>query len=288
MPTNNPSIFFKVAGAGSIWITAVLLTLLARGGAAAAAPDVRIAGVDCAGDPEVVQVKNFGDEDQDLTGWELQSDGNDPFDLTPAGTIPAGGSVFVESGPGAQATFKWSSAQVFRDNDPTDYVRLVDNAGAAKGETACAQATATPTSAPAATPTPTLAPTANGIPNGGGPPGAPEGVLSPVLLIYAGGAVIGGVAAIGITWMGLAVGIEGRRKRRYGVAASQDGAGLEAAAAPADPEPPAPAGSAPLRPVVQARQAAPAQPLLLALIVAIAAAILVALLVQSQDSTRPR
>jgi len=236
--------------------------------------------VDCTANPEVVEVKNFGDAEQDLTGWQLESDGNDPFSLTPAGTIPAGGSIFIESGPGAQATFKWSQSQIFRDNDPTDYVKLVDDTGATKGQTACAQATAAPTAAP--TPTPTPAPGL--VPNGGGPPGAPDQVLSPAMLIYAGGSAIGAVVGLSVTWMGVGLGLEQRRKRRKG--SEEDPEPEPPVAMAPEPAPamvPAPRPKRPHR-----RPAAATQPLLVAIIVALIAAVFVALLMQSQDSSAHR
>lgn len=284
MPTDNLNSLTTIkrtAGLGAAGLLALAAALVYGGGAAAAvASDVRLAGVDCAASPEVVEVKNFGNTEQDLTGWKLQSDGNDPFDLAPAGTIPAGGSIFIESGPGAQATFKWSQSQIFRDNDPTDYAKLVDNTGATKGQTACAQATAAPTAAP--TPTPT--PTAGQVPNGGGPPGAPDGVLTPVTLIYAGGSVIGAVVGLSVTWMGVGLGLEQRRKRRKG--AEED---AEADAPTEAPQEPAPVVVAPARAWrAPGRQAASAQPLLIALVIALGAAVLVALLLQSQDSSGRR
>ncbi len=284
MPTDNlnsPITLKRTAGLGAAGVLALTTVLVSGGGpAAAAASDVRLAGVDCAASPEVVEVKNFGSTEQDLTGWKLQSDGNDPFDLTPAGTIPAGGSIFIESGPGAQATFKWSTAQVFRDNDPTDYAKLVDDTGATKGQTACAQATAAPTAAP--TPTPTPAPGL--VPNGGGPPGAPDGVLSPITLIYAGGSIVGTIVGLSVAWMGIGLGLGWRRKRGKG--AEEDAE----ADAPAEPSrDPAPVVVAPARAArAPGRQAASAQPLLIALVVALGAAVLVALLLQSQDSSGRR
>jgi len=284
MPTdklNSLTAIRRTAGLGAAGVLALAAVLVYGGGpAAAAASDVRLAGVDCAASPEVVEVKNFGTTEQDLTGWKLQSDGNDPFDLTPAGTIPAGGSIFIESGPGAQVTLKWSQSQIFRDNDSTDYAKLVDNTGATKGQTACAQATAAPTAAP--TPTPT--PTAGQVPNGGGPPGTPDGVLSPVALIYAGGSVIGAIVGLSVAWMGFGLGLERLRKRGKG--------------AEKDAEADSPAEvSQELAPVVVAsaraarapgKPAASAQPLLIALVVALGAAVLVALLLQSQDSSGRR
>lgn len=254
--------------------------------ALAAASDVRLANVDCTGNPEVVEVKNFGDEGQDLIGWQIQSDGNAPFDLTPSGTIPAGGSIFIESGAAAQATFRWSQSEIFRDNDPSDYARLMDNMGAPRGQIACAQATATATASPtpavaAGTASPT--PAAGGVPNGGGPPGPPDGLLSPAKLIYAGGLIVGAVIGFTVTWLGISFGLDHRRRRRNAApAARAAGPNLKAQAAPQ----PAMAAAARGDATRAWRQPDPAaQSLLLAIVVALAAAILVALLLQSQHST---
>jgi len=280
MPGNNPSsIIMKMAGGGVLGLGALALLIYSGGTAAAAAGDVKLAGVDCAASPEVVEIKNFGTDEQDLAGWSLRSDPGETFDLTPVGTLPAGGSVFIESGPGAQATFTWSQSQVFRDNDPADYARLVDNAGQTKGEIACAQATAAPTASPA----PTATPAPGLIPNGGGPPGTPDELLSPLTLIYAGGSVIGAMAGLAVTWMGIGLGLEQRRKRR---SASQEAPEASAPVAPAV-TPPAPPVAAPRATRGRGRRAS-AQPLLLALVVALAAAVLVAFLLQSEAASKRR
>ena len=246
-------------------------------GAFAAASDVRLATVDCAGNPELVEVKNFGNEGQDLTGWQLQSDGDAPFSLTQAGVIPAGGSIFIESGPNAQAAFRWSQSQIFRDNDASDFARLVDNTGVNRAQIACAQA-----ASPTATPTPR--PAAGGVPNGGGRQGTSGELLSPAMFIYAGGSIVGAIAGLSLAWMGVSVGLD-RRKRRQN-AVRESGLGEPDRPGPADPAgaalAAAPNGTRRRRPEVAA------QPLLLALIVALVAAILVALLMPSVDSTRRR
>jgi hypothetical protein len=183
--------------------------------ATAAAAEVKIADVDCNGSPEVVELENEGPDSQDLTGWKLVSQpvGSESFDLTPLGSLPANSSVFIESGPTAEATFRWSTSQVFRDDDPTDFVRLIDDSGQTRGETACAaQATggASPTPA-AATPTAT-APAAN-VPNGGGRPGDVNDLpTSPLVAVVAGGSLLGvGALAFSTAWLG---GTTRSRKRR--------------------------------------------------------------------------
>jgi hypothetical protein len=178
----------------------------------AQASQVRVTELQCSSDPETVAITNQGINAQDLTGWSLKSDpvATESFDLTPVGVIAAGVTVFVESGPSASGTFVWPGGFIFRDGDPTDFVRIVDNTGATVQEVNCQGAspsasvapTAPPTSAPTAVPTspptgaPTPAPTtasANLVPNGGGPP-APSSQTLLVLMLAVGFLAIGGGA----------------------------------------------------------------------------------------------
>ena len=145
----------------------------------AQAPDVRIAELKCNGDPELVAIENAGDAAQQLAGWKLQSDPvSEVFDLSVLGGLQSGVSIFIQAGPAATGVFKWGTQFVFRDDDPTDYVRIVDNAGATIHQVNCGSAT------PAA-PSPTATP-ANGVPNGGGAPPLPDGPLTPVTLVVVG------------------------------------------------------------------------------------------------------
>ncbi|HET9476936.1 MAG TPA: lamin tail domain-containing protein [Dehalococcoidia bacterium] len=279
MPANRMSIT-KVS---AVPVGAALLALFIAmndptgNGAFAAASDVRLAAVACAGNPEVVEVKNFGDEGQDLTGWQLHSDGDAPFSLTQAGIIPAGGSIFIESGPNAQSAFRWSQSEIFRENDTSDFARLVDNTGATRAQTACAQAAASPTA------TPTPEPAVGGVPNGGGLPGPSDSVLTPAMFIYAGGSIIGAVVGLSLAWMGVSLGLDRRRKRRGTATGTESAEDRGAPAVPAALAIAAPANGMRVR---RAEVATP--PLLLALIVALVAAILVALLMPSADSTGRR
>jgi len=281
MPTNHA---FRTPVAAALSALALLVGFVAVAesgqAAVAAASDVRLAGADCSGDPEVIEVKNFGDEGHDLSGWHLQSESDAPFDLTPFGTLPAGGSIFVESGPNAQATFRWSQSEILRDNDPSDYVRLVDNLGATRGEIACGQAVATPT------PTPTPTASAGGVPNGGGPPAEGIGVLSPAELIYAGGSMVGAVVGLAFAWLGINVGLGRCRRRSAAAAVEAAGHGGSTLAAAPQPATAPTAASEAARTWSQPDTAT--QPLLMALVVALGAAILVALMLQSQNSTRRR
>jgi len=145
----------------------------------AQAPDVRIAELKCNGDPELVAIENAGDAAQQLAGWKLQSDpASEVFDLSVLGGLQSGVSIFIQAGPAATGVFKWGTEFVFRDDDPTDYVRIVDNNGATVDQVNCGGAT------PAA-PSPTATP-ANGVPNGGGAPPLPDGPLTPVTLVVVG------------------------------------------------------------------------------------------------------
>src|SRR3990170_5212213 len=127
----------------------------------AQAPDVRIAELKCNGDPELVRIENRGDVAQQLAGWKLQSDpASEVFDLSVLGGLQPGASVLIQAGPSASGVFKWGTAFVFRDDDPTDYVRIVDNTGATVDQVNCGGEIPSE-------PSPTVTPP-NGVPNGGG------------------------------------------------------------------------------------------------------------------------
>src|SRR3990170_2521015 len=154
----------------------------------ALAPSIRIAELKCNDDPEVVAIENAGDAAQQLAGWQLQSDpASEAFDLSVLGSLQPGASILIQAGPSASGVFKWGTAFVFRDDDSTDYVRIVDNNGATVDQVNCGGAT------PAA-PSPTAIPP-NGVPNGGGAPPLPDGPLTPVTLIGAGMALAAAGAA---------------------------------------------------------------------------------------------
>ncbi len=154
----------------------------------AVAPSVRIAELKCNGDPELVAIENRGDVAQQMVGWQLQSDpASEAFDLSVLGSLQAGASIFIQAGPSATGVFKWGTSFVLRDDDPTDYVRIVDNNGATVDQVNCGGATPA-----ASSPTPT---SSNGVPNGGGAPPLPDGPLTPVTLIAAGLALAAAGAA---------------------------------------------------------------------------------------------
>lgn len=144
-------------------------------------PDIQIVELDCNSEPELVVIQNLGDAAQDLTGWQLQSDESDEtFDLL--GVLEPGESTSIEL----------AQQSLFRDDDASDFARIVDDTGATVHQVNCAEK-ATPVPSPTATPEPQTSP--NGIPDGGGPPSPSGDPLSPALLILLLG---GSVAAVGL------------------------------------------------------------------------------------------
>jgi hypothetical protein len=187
-----------------------LCLALASNRAAEAQADVEIGSVDCSSDPEVVELRNAGNEAQDMTGWTLVSDPTDSetFDLTVLESLVPGSSVFIESGPGADALFTWSTEEIFRDGDGTDFARLFDETGTLLSDEACEVAQATPT--PAASPTPAVQPAAaspapaGGVPDGGGIPTlADENTVAPLTAMVT-GAMLTGLGSLFFTmvWLG--------------------------------------------------------------------------------------
>lgn len=166
---------------------AVVSSASAQGG-----PDVQIAQLQCSGDPELVVIENLGDGAQDFTGWELQSDPPDSeiFDLSQFSSLAGGASLTIQSGPSASSLIadpRWQTGEfIFRDDDPTDYARVVDNTGAIVHQADCA-AGATPTPSPA------------DVPNGGGPPAPTGGALSSTMMVLIGGSL----AAVGVATLAL-------------------------------------------------------------------------------------
>ncbi len=162
--------------------------------AAAQGQDVQISKLDCAGDPEIVVVTVTGDAAHDFTGWELRSDPEESevFSLSLLGTSV--GSNTMQSGPSAGGVFSWGTDEVFRDNDHTDYVKLVDDSGATVDQVNCA---------PEPSPTPEPSPAAE-VPNGGGPPAPAADILSPGMMVMIGGSLAAaGLGAIALPWLRL-------------------------------------------------------------------------------------
>ncbi len=175
---------------------AIALALAAASPSGAQGPDVQIAQLSCNGDPELVVIENFGDAAQTLAGWELQSDPPDSeaFDLTVLGGLAPGASISIQSGPSAGGVFKWGLEFIYRDDDPTDYARIVDDTGAIVHQVNCAEATSTPSPTPSPEPSPV-----GEVPNGGGAPPIPSGSPSPAMMLLVGGSLaVAGLAMIAL------------------------------------------------------------------------------------------
>lgn len=214
----SPGRLFSSVLAPSILLAALVVLVLGPGSAAAqSTAQVTIASVTCDGSPEAVQLTNNGTSTVDLTGWTLVSDpSTETFDLTAVGTLTAGSSVFVNSGPGATGAFVWSTGEVFRNGDATDYARLVDNEGVTVATVNCTAAT----------------PATNAMPNGGGPPGDASGLTIGLIAAAAGGALVALTMLVGLIWMGVGV-VTGRGR---GVRSAQEGEiGLESDKPPVGP-----------------------------------------------------
>lgn len=196
---------------GLAFSLALVGVLLARSGTAGAqGVNVQIEELDCEGNPEVIVVRNLGDQEVSMTGWNLQSDpiSRESLPLASLGVLAPGQSILVESGPTAAAAFVWSRDFVFRDNDPTDFAQLASDAGDVLLKVNCgslAQTTATPDTTPAPTPQTTPAPTALAaadVPVGGGPPATAGGAISPAVMIIAGSWLLAaGMTTFAFPWL---------------------------------------------------------------------------------------
>ena len=230
----------------------------------ARASDVRIATLECSASPEVIEISNAGADGEDLVGWKLVSDpvANESYDLSAIGALPSGSSVFIQSGPGATATFTWSTSQLFRDDDATDFARLVNDSGATVSQKACAASPST-----SVAPTPTASAVAIGdVPDGGGPPGdVANFVVRPLVALAAGASLL--VLGV-VTFTAALIGTASPGRRRRGAAVA--------------PVSPIPASPPPRRTSRGSRlRQSGSEPLLLALTAALAAAVIVALVNQS-------
>ncbi|TMB95496.1 MAG: lamin tail domain-containing protein [Chloroflexi bacterium] len=190
------------------------LALVLRPGAMAQGVDVEISQLSCNANPELVVVTNKGATPVDMTGWNLQSDPttSESLPLQQFGSLSAGATVTVQSGPKAEGSFVWSHTELFRDNDPSDFAQLASDAGQVLLKVNCAaaaQQSATPTAAatrPAATvAAATASPAAlspASQPSGGGPPDAATSI-SPALLMFLGSWFLtGGLGTFALSFRG--------------------------------------------------------------------------------------
>jgi hypothetical protein len=166
-------------------------------------PDVQIVGLDCNSDPEVVVIQNLGAETQDLTGWQLLSEppASQVFDLFTVGVLPPGESLRIESGTNAGGLYKWATQFVFRDGDPSDYARIVDDEGTIVHEVDCIEAAALPPPV--------------GVPNGGGLPPV-DGSSSLGTMLVGASLAAAGLLTVAFSWLRAAM---PSRRERTGEAA---------------------------------------------------------------------
>ncbi len=187
---------------GFALVIALALTFGLVSPASAQGPDIQIAQLECTSDPELVVIENLGDVVQPLVGWQLQSDPPDSevYDLIVLGGLAPGAAVSIRSGPSASGVFNWGLEFIFRDDDPTDYARIVDDTGAVVHQVDCGGEVA-PEPSPTPSPEP---PPPNGVPNGGGPPPPPGGALLAAMMVLVGGSVAAaGVATGALSWLRL-------------------------------------------------------------------------------------
>ena len=179
--------------------------------AASQGADVQISELSCNSDPEVVVVTNLGQTPIEMTGWNLQSDPttSESLALQQFGSLSAGETLMVESGPSAGGAFVWSQTPVFRDNDPTDFAQLASdagqvllkvNCGASSQQTATPAATAAPTTQ-ATNPTPTVLAAAS-APVGGGPPDVAIAVPPALLIALGSGLLTAGLGTFAFPFSG--------------------------------------------------------------------------------------
>jgi hypothetical protein len=186
-------------------ILAMAFAVAAASIARAQGPDVQIVQLECNTDPELVVIENLGDAPQALAGWELQSDPPDSevYDLSVRGELVVGADIRVQSGPSASGVFlqdNWGLEFIFRDDDPTDYVRLVDDTGFVVQQVHCAGEVV---AQPSPTPSPEPSPAAD-VPNGGGAPPPPGDALSAAMMVLVGGSMAAaGVATGALSWLRL-------------------------------------------------------------------------------------
>ncbi len=192
----RPRYALRITVSALVSALAIALALAAVSSSRAQGPDVQIAQLSCSGDPELVVIENLGDTAQTLDGWELQSDPPDSqtFDLAVLGSLAPGASISIQSGPSAGGVFMWTLEFIYRDDDATDYARIVDDTGAIIHQVNCAEAIPTPSPTPSPEPSP-----AGEVPNGGGAPPLTSGSSSPAMILLLGGSLaVAGLAMIAL------------------------------------------------------------------------------------------
>jgi hypothetical protein len=142
----------------------------------AATDDVSISALSCDSSPEYVRIYNYGGGSQSLTGFHIQSDPSQDYDIGAlVSSISVGQTLEFQSGTGAATNaaagiYKLTGSFIYRNSDPTDYARLVrsdastDQVNCGTNPTAPPTATLSPTPTPTHTPSPTATHTPTPIP----------------------------------------------------------------------------------------------------------------------------
>lgn len=162
MPYRMPVLVTLVLTLGGVLTAIGLLIAGPTGPAGAASADVLITQLSCGSKPEYVRIKNFGSASQSLAGFRLQSDPDQDYALSEfVGNIGAGQTLEFQAGTGASDgpnRYKLTGSFIFRDDDPSDYARLV-RPGSSSHQVSCGSTPTTPApSTPSPTPQPTAAP----------------------------------------------------------------------------------------------------------------------------------
>ncbi len=172
-----PSPAALTAFATALAITVVLVLQVGGQSASAAAGDVHITALNCDSSPEYVRIKNFGGSSQSLTGFHIQSDPSQDYDLAVhVASISAGQTLEFQSGTGSAdnpgaGIYKLTGSNIYRNGDTTDYARLV-RPGTSSQTVNCGSTPVTPgPTSPPATFTPPPPPTATPTPTPTFPPG---------------------------------------------------------------------------------------------------------------------
>lgn len=185
---------FAAVAFGSMWV----LSQLGTEPVSASTTDVSISALSCDSSPEFVSIHNYGGSSQSLTGFHIQSDPSQDYDLaTHVASISAGQTLEFQSGTGSAdnpgaGIYKLTGSSIYRNGDPTDYARLVRsdastdqvNCGTnptppptpTQSPTPTHTATATPAHTP--TPTPTVTSTHTPTPTPQSPSPTPTGGLT--------------------------------------------------------------------------------------------------------------
>jgi hypothetical protein len=129
----------------------------------AAAADVSISALSCDSSPEYVRIYNYGGGSQSLTGFHIQSDPSQDYDIGAlVSSIGVGQTLEFQSGTGAATNaaagiYKLTGSFIYRNSpDTTDYARLVRSDASTDQVNCGTNPTPPPTATQPVTPTPTL------------------------------------------------------------------------------------------------------------------------------------